>query len=143
MVSLKDGSLPRDSHINYDLYEERILDLIESIQEGKGVGNENYYRQSSGRDYLLSQEGWLHLHIGHGIDDNVLLIVEQTADQVIIIKLTDHKIFDERPRGKGMFGLKTKIAQLKMRKAAIEKAKADAAKAAAQSAAQAKPNPEK
>jgi hypothetical protein len=54
------------------------------------------------RDYLLEELGWLHLHVGHGIDDRVLLIVEALDDRVFFIAVTDHSIFSERLRAKSL-----------------------------------------
>jgi hypothetical protein len=75
-----------------------------------------FYRQSPGRDYLFEEHGWMHLHVGHGIDDDVLLIVESLEHKVLFIALTDHRIFNERPRGKSLHGLRSKIAQAKLPK---------------------------
>lgn len=87
--------------------------MIRCIKSGQPL-DEKYYRQSAGRDYLLEEYGWLHLHIGHDVDDDVLLIVEQTEAAVVLIALTDHTIFEERPRGKSLTGLRSKIEAAKL-----------------------------
>jgi len=74
--------------------------VIRCIKAGRPL-DEKYYRQSRGKDHLLEDYGWLHLHIGHGVDDDVLLVVEQTETAIILIALTDHTIFKERPRNWG------------------------------------------
>jgi hypothetical protein len=111
-ISLQDGSLPCKAGIDLSKFLDRILDLQALIEQGKPIPT-RYYRQSQGRDYLLEEEGWLHLHIGYGIDDDVLLIVEQTPTEVIFIAVTDHSIFREHPRGRSLSGLKSKIAKAK------------------------------
>ncbi len=90
-----------------------LLEVIRCIKAGQPL-DEQYYRQSPGRDHLLEEYGWLHLHIGHGVDDDVLLIVEQTETTIILIALTDHAIFNERPRGKSLTGLRSKIEAAKL-----------------------------
>lgn len=90
-----------------------MLEVIRYIKAGRPL-DEKYYRQSLGRDYLLEEYGWLHLHIGYGVDDDVLLIVEQTETVVILIALTDHTIFKERPRGKSLTGLRSKLEAAKL-----------------------------
>ena len=90
-----------------------LLEVIRCIKAGHLL-DEKYYRQSPGRDYLLEEYGWLHLHIGHGVDDNVLLIVEQTETAVILIALTDHTIFKERPRARSLAGLRSKLETAKL-----------------------------
>jgi len=87
--------------------------VIRCIKAGRPL-DEKYYRQSLGRDHLLEEYGWLHLHIGHGVDNDVLLIVEQTETTIILIALTDHTIFNERPRGKSLTGLRSKIEAAKL-----------------------------
>jgi len=104
------GKLPVLNGIDTSLFEENIANIVRWIESGTGIPEE-YYRESQGIDYLLMDHGWMHLHIGYGIDDNALLIVEQTEDKVIFIAITDHSIFDERPRGKSLinkFGNKVK-----------------------------------
>ncbi len=91
--------------------------MIRCIKAGRPL-DEKYYRQSRGKDHLLEDYSWLHLHIGHGVDDDVLLIVEQTETAIILIALTDHTIFKERPRGKSLTGLRSKIEAAKLTAAA-------------------------
>ena len=95
------------------MFLPNLLEVIRCIKAGRPV-DEKYYRQSSGEDPLLKERGWLHLHIGHGVDDNVLLIVEQTETAVVLIALTHHTIFNERPRGKSLTGLRSKMEAAKL-----------------------------
>ena len=58
----------------------------------------------------------IDLHVGHDVDDGVLLIVEQLEDRVILICLTDHTIFAEHPRARSIFcacGSKVEAAKLR------------------------------
>lgn len=73
-----------------------------------------FYRSSAGGDRLLREKGWLHLHVGRDIDDNILLIVEQIKEGVIFICLADHEIFKENPLGNSLSGLNSKIEQEKL-----------------------------
>src|SRR4051794_21098644 len=103
-LALKDSSFPTKEGIELSKFRDNIADIREHIINSVPLPD-HYYRQSSGRDYLLEERGWLHLHVGHDIDGDVLLIVEQTADKVIFIALTDHTIFRETPRAKSILGL--------------------------------------
>jgi hypothetical protein len=113
-LELKDGNFPTKEGIELSKFLDNIAHIREHIINGIALP-EHYYRQSSGRDHLLEERGWLHLHVGHGIDDNVLLIVEQTADKVVFIALTDHTIFRENPRAKSLLGLRSKAEKAKLR----------------------------
>ncbi len=68
----------------------------------------------------------MHLHVGHDVDDDVLLVVEQTEDQVIFIALTNHEIFQEDPRGKSLSKLGSKVAAAKLKRAGVAKPKTEA-----------------
>ena len=113
-LALKDSSFPTKEGIELSKFRDNIADIREHIINGVPLPD-HYYRQSSGRDYLLEERGWLHLHVGHDIDRDVLLIVEQTADKVIFIALTDHTIFRETPRAKSILGLRSKTEKAKLR----------------------------
>lgn len=75
------------------------IDLIRRCIEDGDPIPERFYRKSMGRDYLLEELGIFHLHIGIGIDDDVLLFVEELDEAVVFIAVTDHGVFEERPRG--------------------------------------------
>ena len=109
----KDGRFPCKPGIDIRRFLTNFIEIAECIRSGKPVP-ERYYRKSVGRDYLLEEKNWLHLHVGYGIDNSVLLIVEQTRDGVVFIALTDHDIFEERPRGKSLLGLMTKLFRAKL-----------------------------
>lgn len=99
------------------MFLPNLLEVIRCIKAGRPI-DEKFYRQSDGKDHLLEDYGWLHLHIGYGVNDDVLLIVEQTETAIILIALTDHTIFKERPRGKSLTGLRSKIEAAKLTAAA-------------------------
>ena len=114
-IQLTDGSFPRKAGIDPTPFKANIADIRAHIIAGQELPA-HYYRKSKGRDHLLAEKGWLHLHVGYDSDDNILLIVEQTDDKVIFIGLTDHDIFDEVPRGKSFARLGSKIAAIKLSK---------------------------
>jgi hypothetical protein len=114
IVTLADGTFPVKPGIDPAPFADAIAFVRRCIVTGTGLP-ERFYGRSAGRDLLLDDEGWLHLHIGVGIDDDVLMIVEQTEDRVIFIALTDHTIFAERPRRRSLKALRSKIARLKTR----------------------------
>jgi len=58
----------------------------------------------------------IDLHVGHDVDDGVLLIVEQLEDRVILICLTDHTIFAEHPRARSILRLRSKVEAAKLRR---------------------------
>jgi hypothetical protein len=115
IVLLADGRFPVKHGIDISLFEKNIQIVRDCIVQGKALPND-FYRKGPGRDYLLEERGWLHLHVGYGIDDNVILIVEEHADRVIFIALTDHAIFEERPRARSLRGLGSKIAGLRTKR---------------------------
>lgn len=92
------GALPSNG-IDLEPYVDNI-DLIRRCIESGTAIPERFYRKSRGRDHLLEDQGIYHLHIGVGIDDDVLLFVEDLGVAVVFIAVTDHGVFDERPRGK-------------------------------------------
>ena len=116
VVLLQNGKLPINPNtIDGQLFAQRLNLIYQLIRHGKALP-EWMYRQTEGRDTMLESRGWLHLHIGYGIDNDILLIVEQTPDTVIFIGLTNHSIFKEKPAGKRFYGLGSKIQALKMTK---------------------------
>ncbi|GEP03071.1 hypothetical protein [Methylobacterium oxalidis] len=112
-ITLADGSFATRPGIDLERFLDNILDIRRHIVSGHPLP-EHYYRRSRGRDHLPESRGWLHLRVGHGIDDDVLLIVEQTADCVLFIGLTNHDIFKERPRGRSLLRLGSRIAKAKL-----------------------------
>ncbi len=114
IVTLADGTFPVKPGIDPTPFADAIAFVRQCIVTGTRLP-ERFFRRSGGRDLLLEEEGWLHLHVGVDVDDDVLLIVEQTEDRVVFIALTDHSIFTERPRGRSLRGLRSKIARLKTR----------------------------
>src|ERR1700744_4695777 len=108
VITDKGGQLVTQSGIDLNNFASNIAEVRECIEAGRELPH-RFYRSSPGRDYLLEEYGWLHLHVGHGIDDSVLLIVESLEDRVIFIALTDHRIFNECPRAKSARGLGSKI----------------------------------
>lgn len=116
VVLLQNGKLPiNPASIDGQRFVQRINLIYQLIRHGKPLP-EYFYPQSGGYDSMLDQRGWLHLHIGYGIDNNILLLVEQTTDAVVFIALTDHSIFREKPAGKRFNGLGSKIQALKISK---------------------------
>jgi hypothetical protein len=85
----------KDQNIDFNDYKNIILDLEQNIINGVPL-DEEFYRKSNGKDYLLENKNRLHLHLA----DDVLLIVEQWDDRVIFIVLTNHSLFEEIPKGK-------------------------------------------
>lgn len=94
------NNFPAFHNIDANIFGKRILELKNKIILGQV--DEYYYRTSGDRDALLDEQGWLHLHIAPDIDNDVLLIVEQTIDTVIFLGLVRHRIFQERPRGRSL-----------------------------------------
>ena len=113
VITLADGRFATKPGIELERFLDNILDIRDHIVNGRPLPD-HYYQRSTGRDFLLETRGWLHLHVGYDIDDNVLLIVEQTADRVIFIGLTDHDIFRERPAGRSLARLGRRIAKAKL-----------------------------
>jgi hypothetical protein len=109
------GRLVTRPGIDLDRFANRIAEVRECIEAGRELPA-HFYRKFPGRDYLLEELGWLHLHVGHGIDDRVLLIVEALDDRVFFIAVTDHSIFSERLRAKSLRRLGSKVAQAKLPK---------------------------
>ena len=98
-------------NINLALYADNIAKINDFITQGPSIPEE-FYRSTTGKDYLLEEQGLIHLHIGRNINDDILLIVKETENGVIFVAVTDHSLFDERPRGKTIKRiLGTKIAQ--------------------------------
>ncbi|MBV8849472.1 MAG: hypothetical protein JOZ16_07785 [Methylobacteriaceae bacterium] len=115
VITDRQGRLITQPGIDLNKFANNIAEIREHIEAGRELPP-HFYRASPGRDYLLEDHGWLHLHVGHGIDDSVLLIIEPLEDRVIFIALTDHGIFHERPRAKSLRGLGSKIAKARLPK---------------------------
>lgn len=116
--SLKiNGKLPVKAGLDPKPFFRNIEDVIDRIRNGWGLPDE-YCRRSTGRDHLLEDHGWIHLHIGHDINDDVLLIVEQTETHVILIAITDHEIFEEIPPADSVLQYKKAIEARKQALAA-------------------------
>jgi hypothetical protein len=94
------NKFPSFHNIDTNLFGNHILSLRNKVLNG--TVDDYYYRKSVGRDALLDEQGWLHLHIAPDIDNDVLLIAEQTDDTVIFIALVRHTVFRERPRGQSV-----------------------------------------
>lgn len=112
VITDQHGRLCAQAGIDPAKFEDNIQIVRDCVLAGRQLPTQ-FYRRSPGKDYLLEENGWMHLHVGHGIDDDVLLIVEAMDDRVLFIALTDHRIFKERPRGKSLRGLRSKIARAK------------------------------
>ncbi|MGJ3263128.1 MAG: hypothetical protein ACFE0R_07820 [Salinarimonas sp.] len=115
LLELRDGTFPTRPGIDASLFRANMMDIIDRIEDGVPLPG-HYYRRSVGRDFLLERFGWLHLHVGHDVDDGVLLVVEQLEDRVILICLTDHTIFAERPRARSILRLRSKVEAAKLRR---------------------------
>jgi hypothetical protein len=115
VITDREGRLVTLSGIDLNRFASKIAEVRDHVEAGRELPH-HFYRASPGRDYLLEDYGWLHLHVGHGIDDSVLLIVEALDDRVIFIALADHRIFNERPRAKSLRRLGSKIAKAKLSK---------------------------
>lgn len=112
-ILLADGKIPRETGLDIFPFINNMEIIKNHITNGISIP-EHFYRDTTGIDYLYKEQGWMHLHVGYGIDDDVLLLVQETDNKVIIIGFFTHKIFNERPRGKSAFGLKRKIAKAKL-----------------------------
>ncbi|WP_298956619.1 hypothetical protein [uncultured Methylobacterium sp.] len=120
LVLLSDGTFAVKPGIDFERFKTNIAEIVDRIKAGTGLPD-HYYRKTTGRDALLDDYGWMHLHVGHDIDDDVLLIVEQTQDAVILVALTDHTIFRERPRARSIRRLNSKVEAIKTRRRVLRK----------------------
>ncbi|WP_273499128.1 hypothetical protein [Methylorubrum populi] len=112
-ITLSNGGLVEKPDIDLTLFLGNIIDIQQHTIASTPLP-QHYCRKSTGPDFILERKGWLHLHVGHDIDDNVLLIVEQTVDKAIFIALTDHDIFKEVPIGRSLIRLGSKVAKAKL-----------------------------
>ena len=78
-----------------------IKHLTNCIRQGQLI-DEKYYRQTTGIDYLLQEQNWIHLHIDPDGDDDALLWVQQNEHAVVFIGISTHDVFNERPRAESM-----------------------------------------
>jgi len=91
----KKGYMYADKGIDQFIYMPTIHKIKECIEQGIPVPEE-YYRKSSGDDFLLQSRELLHLHVGAEVgNDDVLLIVKQLENVVLFICLTTHEVFKD------------------------------------------------
>ena len=109
-ISDSKGRILTANNIDISPFQGNLDTIVSCITNGTAIP-EQYYRQTIGRDTLLEELGWIHLHIGYGIDDNVLLFVSQSEHVVVFVILADHRIFSEEPVGKSIRGLKRRVDQ--------------------------------
>lgn len=76
-----------------------LLIIRRCIETGRPIPA-RFYRRSDGIDGLYRETGWHHLHVGIGINDDVLLLVKEVPGRVIFVAFTDHSIFRERPKAR-------------------------------------------
>lgn len=100
-LSSEDGGLYRMEGFNNDEWWQVISEIEQCIIDGISVP-EKYYRRSRGLDYLLNDHGLIHLHLDPHGNDDILLFVRQTEEMVRFEMITNHSIFDEKPRGKSV-----------------------------------------
>lgn len=112
----KDGEFPVVKGVDITLFAESIADIRERIENGTPLPP-NRYRQGTQRDLLLEQEGYMHLHVDPGVDNDVLLLVGQTDDTVVFLGLVRHSdLFDPPKYASGTKKwLSRPLAEMRMR----------------------------
>lgn len=111
------GNLMSDPEI-----AKKVVHVIRCIENGTPLPS-GYYRKGVGLDSdgLLASDGIIHLHLGKSNTAELLYLV-QYPDHVVLLELSDHSHFADRPVGKK---LRSRHSQaLAAKQAAIAAAKA-------------------
>lgn len=108
--------------LNDPAIEKAFNHLLTCIMNGTALPS-GYYRKGAGldSDALLASDGIMHLHLGKSNTPELVYLV-QYPDHVVILELSDHSHFADRPAGRRLRS--TYAAALSAKQAARAAAKA-------------------